>query len=162
MKKKMLMLIGLVMIATFISMVYDSLSDEQGIYMVYAEDGNMANDIVSARIKYVSPEYITLIFYNNAERNGMFGMWFVLEKLSENEWKAIDTIIHNDNFAFPDIGFGLPPDGTLEHTFNWEWLYGSLESGEYRIRTRFLYARILYPISPEDIGIYYITTNFTI
>ena len=43
----------------------------------------------------------------------------------------VETII--DNYAWNAIAYLIPKDGTYEKEINWEWLYGKLPKGNYRI-----------------------------
>jgi hypothetical protein len=38
-----------------------------------------------------------------------------------------------DNGAFTDIGYNIPPGGESEIETDWEWLYGKLSPGTYKI-----------------------------
>ena len=135
--------------------VYDYSPETQSTYMIYSENSNIVNDIMSVRIESLSPESIIFMFYNNTANNYTFGRWYELEKRTKSEWEAVDTIIDFCG-AFPDTAYVLVPNGTLEKDFNWGWLHGRLESGEYRIRTKFTHG-----IFPGTLT-YYITINFTI
>jgi len=115
-------------------------------YSIYLGIVHRVHDIISVEVVEKTQEYITFIFNNNTDNEYIFGRWFQLERRAENEWEKVDIII--DNFMFTSNGILLPPNGTLEHGFNLEWLYGTLECGEYRITTRF--------------SLYYITINFTL
>ena len=38
-----------------------------------------------------------------------------------------------DNYAFAAIGYIPDENGKVKFTINWEWLYGTLPAGTYRI-----------------------------
>jgi|GEM_PF-2362152 len=126
-------------------------------YFIYSANGDRVDSTVSVEVVEKTQQFMTVIFHNNTNNEYMFGNRFKLEKRAENGWENVDTII--DNFAFADIGLLLHPNGTREHDFNWEWLHGTLESGEYRIITGFSHLR---DSDSRSIGTYYITINFTL
>jgi len=122
-------------------------------YYIYSANGDRVDGTVNVELVEKTQEFITFIFHNNTDNEYTFGTWFELGRRAENGWENVDTII--DDFGFTLIGLPLPPNGTREHGFNWEWLHGTLESGEYRITTGFIYFR-----ATGDFDSYYIVINF--
>jgi len=60
-----------------------------------------------------------------------YGESFRIEKKENDKWVSLDTII--DRYGFDDIGYNVNKDKKLEMNVNWEWLYGKLENGQYRL-----------------------------
>ncbi len=58
------------------------------------------------------------------------GSWYEIERL-EGGWMPVKTVI--DNYAWNAIAYLIPKDGEYETKINWEWLYGKLPKGNYRI-----------------------------
>lgn len=58
------------------------------------------------------------------------GSWYEIEKLDDG-WKPVDTVI--TNYAWTAIAYLIPKDGKYEAEINWEWLYGELKPGNYRL-----------------------------
>lgn len=58
------------------------------------------------------------------------GDWYEIEKF-DGEWKTVDTII--TNYAWNAIAYLIPENTEREIKINWEWLYGKLPKGNYRI-----------------------------
>ena len=59
--------------------------------------------------------------------------WYILENWTqENGWKEMPYII-DGVIARNDIAWIIPMEDTLELEVNWEWLYGKLPDGKYRI-----------------------------
>lgn len=79
----------------------------------------------------VTPVGLTVIFNNITDKEYIFGQHYLLETKIDGDWYELPTII--DNYGFEDIAFILSPDDQAEWSTDWEWLYGSLEPGEYRI-----------------------------
>ena len=114
-------------------------------------------DGVSMNIKEgsVSPTEATVIFENNSNNQGVYSDDFLLEKEIEGDWYQLPTII--DEYGFNDIGYELLPWEIEEFTIDWDWLYGSLDSGEYRIVKKLLDLR-----DTGDYDEYNLAAHFTI
>ena len=59
------------------------------------------------------------------------GEGYSLQVLNGDTWDNVPTII--DDWAFTYEGFIIPDDGETVMDINWEWLYGKLSPGTYRI-----------------------------
>ncbi len=62
-----------------------------------------------------------------------------------------------DNAAFTDEGYVLPPEGEAEMKIDWEWLYGKLPPGTYRIKKSIVDVR-----SVGNNPLYFLTSQFII
>lgn len=60
-----------------------------------------------------------------------YGSDFRIEKKENNEWKELDTLIKD--YGFNLMGYSVNKDNILEMDVKWDWLYGKLEQGEYRL-----------------------------
>ena len=61
------------------------------------------------------------------------GSWYILETWTqENGWKEMPYIIDGE-IGWEDIAWIIPMNGTCEWEVNWEWLYGTIPKGKYRI-----------------------------
>ncbi|MBR6523218.1 MAG: hypothetical protein IKT39_01220 [Clostridia bacterium] len=58
------------------------------------------------------------------------GAWYEIEKF-DGEWLPVAPII--DNYAWNAIAYLIPKNGEYEAKINWEWLYGKLPKGNYRL-----------------------------
>ncbi|HCT90850.1 MAG TPA: hypothetical protein DF613_05655 [Lachnospiraceae bacterium] len=65
---------------------------------------------------------------DEAEYN--FGSWYELEQYTEGEWKTQPVYAE---VAWADLAYSIPAEGSEVLEIDWEWLYGSLEDGVYRI-----------------------------
>lgn len=108
----------------------------QGGSYVYKEESQISEIAVSFSLKNITPTGATLVFhqYNaNAPKGELiYGEDFVIEVLENGEWEKAPIPIEG-NYAFHDIGIMLPCENISEREVDWEWLYGELEPGEYRI-----------------------------
>ncbi len=91
---------------------------------------------VSMDLSNITPSGATVHFYRyNTENAGelSYGELFILEKeIADSKWEAVPRII--EDAAFTDIAYVIPENDTSEIEINWEWLYGPLSPGTYRIR----------------------------
>jgi len=103
----------------------------------------------------VSATGLTLLFTNETDKEGIYGDPFTLEKKIDGSWFEIPVIL--EEYGFNDIGYNLPPNGESEWEVDWEWLYGPLDSGEYRIMKEISDFR-----EPGDYDEHYFAAPFTI
>lgn len=80
----------------------------------------------------VSSTGLTVIFENNSDKLCIYGDYFLLEKEVSGKWYEVPIAL-DDNYGFNDIGYELPSSSTGEWVVDWEWLYGDLDTGKYRI-----------------------------
>lgn len=61
------------------------------------------------------------------------GSYYSLEVLKENEWIAVEQLPQEYDVAWTSEAWTIPMGDSVEWTVGWEWLYGELPIGEYRI-----------------------------
>ena len=86
---------------------------------------------VTLRIENVSPIGATLIIKDTNETSDLYGEWYKIEKNIDGTWYDVATVI--DNYGFSYIGYLTNDNNEVSFEINWEWLYGSLPTGTYRI-----------------------------
>ena len=64
------------------------------------------------------------------------GAMFMLEKLSSNAWTQVPYKT-GVNVGWEDMRINVPLNDASELAVNWEWLYGELPPGQYRIGKQF-------------------------
>ena len=104
----------------------------------------------------VSPTGLTLQFENKSDRDCIYGDYFLLENNNNGVWYQVPVAIEG-NYGFNSIGYSLTSGGDSEWAAEWEWLYGSLDAGEYRVVKDILDFR-----STGDYDTYYLAAEFTI
>lgn len=114
---------------------YDA-SEQTGAIGVYDEDSG--NDEIGAQtvIRKVSKTAATVEFMRydpQLEGEYMTGEYFSIEKKNGNQWEALDA---KDDVAFEDIGILIPKEEGVSHEYDWSYLYGELEPGDYRINVK--------------------------
>ena len=61
------------------------------------------------------------------------GSWYILENWTqENGWKEMPYVIDGE-IGWTQEAWMIPMEDTCEWEVNWEWLYGELPVGKYRI-----------------------------
>lgn len=58
------------------------------------------------------------------------GSYYILEKLVDGEWTEVEL---KCEVAWTMEAWSIPKDSTVEWNVEWEWLYGELTTGNYRI-----------------------------
>ena len=86
---------------------------------------------VSIRISDVSSAGATVTIKDANEEPFLYGEWYSVEKEDGGEWTKVEPII--DNYSFTMIGYLTDENGEVEFEINWEWLYGKLPEGSYRL-----------------------------
>lgn len=65
------------------------------------------------------------------------GRPYVIQKWKNGEWVDLDYIPPEYNIAWPMDAWPVEEGSTNTWEVNWEWLYGELRPGEYRIAREF-------------------------
>lgn len=59
------------------------------------------------------------------------GDYYRIDKFKDGKWSELNTIIDDYSWNYPL--YSSNEKGLIELNINWEWLYGTLESGKYRL-----------------------------
>ncbi|GGA67939.1 immunoglobulin-like domain-containing protein [Ornithinibacillus halotolerans] len=115
-------------------------------------------DGVSMEVKEgtVTSTGLIVILENTTDKRCVYGEDFSLEKKVDGKWYKVPDVV-DGNYGFNDIGFELYKDEVQEWPVDWEWLYGSLEKGEFRIVKDIIDSR-----EPGDYDQYFLTAEFVI
>jgi uncharacterized protein YceK len=123
---------------------------------IYETVNNFDGVTMSAKEGTVSSTGLTVILENNSDKQGIYGEEFWVEKKINGSWYQVPIAI-DGNYGFPSIGYDLASSAVKEWSVEWEWLYGSLDPGEYRIVKDILDFR-----KTGDYDEYFLTAEFTI
>lgn len=66
------------------------------------------------------------------------GSFFVVQKKKSSKWKDVDYIVKKDEIGWTMEAYTVPKEKTDTYDVDWEWLYGKLPSGDYRIGKEFM------------------------
>ena len=117
------------------TLVFDQGVREGSLYIFDRESEN--DDLgLSFSLKNISSTGATLVFSQfdeNAPAGELiYGDDFGLERLRDGEWESVPVALEGD-YGFHDIAYIITPGDRTERELSWEWLYGKLTPGEYRI-----------------------------
>ena len=117
------------------TLLFDKSVKEGGAY-VYSDESWINEVELHFSLKNISSTGATLVFnqHNADAPKGelQYGEDFVIEVLKNGKWEEAPIPIEG-NYGFNDIAIMLPGGEISEREINWEWIYGELEPGEYRI-----------------------------
>ena len=86
---------------------------------------------VTMQILDVSATGATVVIKDTNEEPYMYGSWYKIERETDGKWTEVKTVI--DNYGFDLVGYLPDINGEVKFDVNWEWLYGQLPPGNYRI-----------------------------
>lgn len=66
------------------------------------------------------------------------GSYYTLERLTETGWEEVEQRELEGELAWTAEAWIVNMNGTTEWSLNWEWLYGELDNGHYRIGKNFM------------------------
>ena len=97
------------------------------------ESAYQATDVanVSISISDVSSKGATVTIKDTNKNPYIYGRWYQVEREKDGQWYAVKPVI--DNYGFDDMGYLPDAQGELKFVIDWQWLYGELPSGNYRL-----------------------------
>lgn len=99
-------------------------------------NNSIPNEIVlSLKENSLSPTGLMLIINNNSDDfDFVYGGEYSIETYTTDQWEELPTL--NDHAVFT-IAYIVHPDSSKNFEIEWEWIYGELPSGNYRIVKKF-------------------------
>ena len=85
------------------------------------------------------------------------GSFFILQKEDNGTWADVDYASQEGDIAWTMEGWLIPTEGTISWDISWEWLYGELSAGRYRIGKEIMNFR-----GPGDSDTEMVYTEFTL
>lgn len=98
---------------------HEQVDDFPGLTMTAVDDSIKASEI-------------TLLFENQSRSHIVFSDDFFLEEKIDGVWYEVPVII-NGVYSFDGLAYEVLPSKESECKVEWEWLYGNLKPGNYRI-----------------------------
>ena len=86
---------------------------------------------VSATISDISLTGATITIKDTNEDKYTYEEWYVLQKVIDGKTYSIPTKVKD--YGFNDIGYEVNENNEVKFVIDWEWLYGELPQGSYRI-----------------------------
>ena len=89
---------------------------------------------VTMSVSDVTADGCTVVFQNGSKEELTFGEGYILERLDAEtlEWRPVYIVLEGE-YVFDLIGYPVAAGESRDWEVNWNWLYGSLEPGTYRI-----------------------------
>lgn len=117
---------------------------KEGGACVYSAESELNEVGLQFSLKNISGTGATLVFhlYDAGAPDGelICGDDFLIEIQKDGSWEAAPIKLEGD-YGFNDIAYMITDKGAVEIELNWEWLYGELAPGEYRIGKSILDSR---------------------
>lgn len=85
----------------------------------------------------ISPTGLSVELKNGSDRQVIYSEDILLEENIDDRWYHVPVVISED-YGFNDIGYELDPGEQQSIEIDWEWLYGELDDGQYRLVKRAL------------------------
>lgn len=86
---------------------------------------------VSATISDISLTGATITIKDTNEDKYTYEEWYVLQKVIDGKTYSIPTKVKE--YGFNSIGYEVDENNEVKFVIDWEWLYGKLPQGSYRI-----------------------------
>ena len=100
---------------------YNIVNDMEGVTLTVKEDS-------------VGKSGLTLMIQNSTNEVLQYGPFFNVEKAISDKWYEIPITAENASFHF--VAYSLNANSSVEVETDWNWLYGDLDAGTYRIIKR--------------------------
>ena len=112
---------------------------------------------ILAKTETISEEGLTLILQNKSDLEYIFSEDFFIQKKTGSSWEDVKPILKEGQYGFQDIALMLPAHDSANWAVDWNWLYGSLEKGKYRI-----VKQVIGDAAPGDTQAHYMGAEFEI
>ena len=86
---------------------------------------------VSIGIFGISLTGATVIITDTNKEPYVYGEWYRIEKNIDGKWQEVKTV--TNNYGFNEIGYLPDKNNAVKFVIDWEYLYGELSLGSYRI-----------------------------
>lgn len=91
---------------------------------------------VTLSVKNVTPKGLTIVCTQSGSTpTGELstGTYYVLERKEADKWIVVADILDGKEVGWDEVAWIISMNGVTEWEVDWEWLYGSLAPGHYRI-----------------------------
>ena len=95
-------------------------------------DDNLMVDISMKNVTATGATVILSRYEDSGNEEITYGEEFRIEKETNGKWQEADVVCEGD-YGFKSIAYVLGKDETKDEKLDWEWLYGKLGAGNYRL-----------------------------
>lgn len=116
------------------TLTYDE-TRQSGAIGVYHAESEIEEIGLMLSAKNVTPSGAVICFYqydDSIEDEILTGRYFRIEKKEGGTWNEPEIVVEGE-YGFTSEGLIVAKADTTEIAYDWEWLYGALPAGEYRI-----------------------------
>ena len=131
-------------------------NEKEGVPTSHEVVNNLEDVKMRLKEGTMSSTGMTVVLENKTDKQITYGDPYTLEKNMYGKWLEVVDIL-DGNYGFNDIGYGIEPFSTSEWEVDWEWLYGKLDKGKYRLVKYVLDFR-----QARDFDRYYLAVEFEI
>lgn len=96
---------------------------------------------ITTDIYDISPVGATIVITDKSKNPYIYGEWYKIEKEENGLWLELETKAYLP--GFDSIGHPVDENHEVKFVMDWEWLYGKLDVGSYRI-VKIAYDQFLY------------------
>lgn len=86
---------------------------------------------VSINITNVSSSGATVVIKDTNKNPYKYEEWYEIETKINNKWVKVNPVIKD--YGFNLVEYNVNENNEVEFIIDWEWLYGKLEPGNYRL-----------------------------
>ncbi|MCI9337017.1 MAG: hypothetical protein HFH93_05660 [Lachnospiraceae bacterium] len=120
------------------TLAFDPDMREGGAYVYETESENERIGLYLS-LEGISPSG-AMLCYNQYDKEAPTGQLqdgddFSIEVKKDGKWEEAPIVVEGD-YGFHDIAYTIFTNDTTRRELSWEWLYGELTPGEYRIRKK--------------------------
>ena len=126
MKKRVIVICGILVICIIGVIIMSQLKTGEA---EFNPGENVTMEIVEGTLTNTGA---TIVITDLSEENNTYGEWYRIDKQKDGKWYELENIVAGD-VGWHAIGHLVGEDNTLTMEVDWEWLYGPLEKGKYRI-----------------------------
>lgn len=76
---------------------------------------------------------LTVRFTSTNENETIYGSYYRVEKYEDSGWKEVQQLKLEGELGWTSEAYIVPSNENSDCVINWEWLYGELTTGQYRI-----------------------------
>ena len=91
---------------------------------------------IQLTVENITPTGLTIVCsQSDVDVNGELfaGTYYSLSKYEDGEWKEVNYLLQEDEICWTDEAWNIPMDDVVKWDVDWNWLYGEMEAGTYRI-----------------------------
>ena len=109
-----------------------------GAYYLYSMPGMIVQNNwgITLVAENVTTTGLTIVCHQSGGENVAeldTGSFYTIQKLENSSWKTVEYLPHEYEIGWTAEAWIIQKDSTTTWDVDWEWLYGALPSGEYRI-----------------------------